>query len=250
VAYGAAPDQIADLRVPVGDGPFPIAVTIHGGFWRGVWTRDLMDGIAVDLAQRGWATWNIEYRRLGTGGGWRTTLEDVAAAVDALAGLDDQPRLNLEAVATVGHSAGGQLALWAAARGSLPLDAPGAVPQVRIASAVGLAPVADLAAGYRASVGGNAVGEFLSGAPETAPHRYATASPAQLVPFGVRQLIVHGDVDDRVPVALSRTYAGTAADAGDAVVYHELEDADHFVLIDPASPAWDKVATEMGELLP
>lgn len=249
IAYGPGPDQLADLRVPVGDGPFPVAVVIHGGFWRNVWTRDLMDGISVDLAQRGWATWNIEYRRLGSGGGWRSTLEDVAGAVDALATADVDQRLDLDAVATLGHSAGGHLALWAAARGSLPLDAPGAVPQIRVTSAVGLAPVADLAAGYRGDIGGGAVGAFLGGSPEAAPKRYAVASPAQLVPFGVRQLIVHGDADAQVPVALSRSYAGTAADAGDAVVYHELEEADHFVLIDPASDAWDKIATEMAELL-
>jgi pimeloyl-ACP methyl ester carboxylesterase len=108
--------------------------------------------------------------------------------------------------------------------------------------------MADLAAGYRAGLGGGAVAEFLGSSPEAAPERYATSSPAELLPCGVRQLIVHGDIDDRIPVALSREYAGQAADAGDAVVYHELEDADHFVLIDPNSAAWSKVADEMEEL--
>ena len=248
LAYGDGPDQVADLRVPVGDGPFPVAVMLHGGFWRNVWTRDLMDGISVDLSQRGWATWNVEYRRLGNGGGWPATLEDVADAIDALAPLAADFRLDLDAVSTVGHSAGGHLALWAAARSSLPLDAPGAVPQVRIRTAVGLAPMADLAAGYRAGLGSDAVAAFLEASPDEAPERYATSSPSELVPCGVRQLIVHGDIDDHIPVALSREYAGRAADAGDAVVYHELEDADHFVLIDPAGGAWSKVAAEMEEL--
>ena len=248
LAYGDQPDQVADLRVPAGDGPFPVAVMLHGGFWRNVWTRDLMDGISVDLAQRGWATWNVEYRRLGTGGGWPETLEDVAGAIDALAPLAADFRLDLDAVTTIGHSAGGHLALWAAARSSLSLEAPGALPQVRIRTAVGLAPMADLAAGFRAGLGSDAVAEFLGDSPDAAPQRYATSSPAELLPCGVRQLIVHGDIDDRIPVALSRDYAGRAADAGDAVVYHELEDADHFVLIDPRSRAWNTVAAEMEEL--
>jgi len=248
LSYGDGPDQVADLRVPAGDGPFPVAVMLHGGFWRNVWTRDLMDGISVDLSRRGWATWNVEYRRLGKNGGWPATLEDVADAIDALAPLAADFRLDVDAVTTVGHSAGGHLALWAAARSSLPLDAPGAVPQVRVRTAVGLAPMADLAAGYRAGLGGGAVAEFLGASPEAAPERYATSSPAELLPCGVRQLIVHGDIDDRIPVSSSREYAGKAADAGDAVVYHELEDADHFVLIDPNSAAWNKVAAEIDEL--
>jgi 3-dehydroquinate dehydratase type II len=248
LSYGDEPDQVADLRVPVGDGPFPVAVVLHGGFWRNVWTRDLMDGISVDLAQRGWATWNVEYRRLGKGGGWPETLEDVAGAIDALTPLADDFRLDLDAVFTVGHSAGGHLALWAAARSSLPLEAPGAIPQVRVRTAVGLAPLADLAAGHRAGLGRDAVAEFLGAGPDAAAQRYATTSPAELVPCGVRQLIVHGDIDNRIPVSLSRDYAGAAADAGDAVVYHELEDADHFVLIDPHHEAWRKVAAEIEEL--
>ena len=248
VRYGPDPDHVGDLRIPAGDGPWPVAVVIHGGFWRQVWTRDLMDGVAVALASSGWATWNIEYRRVGSGGGWPTTLEDVAAAVDALATMPDASRLDLERVVTIGHSAGGHLALWAAARTSLPPTAPGSVPQVHPVAAVGLAPVADLSAGHDHALGNDAVADLMGGTPSGVTDRYAAADPARLLPLGVRQLIIHGDADDVVPVDVSETYVGAAVDAGDAVVLHELTGADHLSLIDPRSDAWPAVEAELADL--
>ncbi|NIR35894.1 MAG: alpha/beta hydrolase, partial [Actinobacteria bacterium] len=132
--YGPLPDQVADLRLPDGPGPHPVAVVLHGGFWRDVWTRDLMDGIAVDLTRRGWATWNIEYRRVGSGGGFPETLEDVAAAIDHLDGLAGDRSLDVATVVTVGHSAGGHLALWAAARPKLDVGTSGAGPRVLVSA--------------------------------------------------------------------------------------------------------------------
>ena len=124
VRYGVGPEQVADLRVPEGAGPHPVAVVLHGGFWLERYRRDLMDGPAADLTARGWATWNVEYRRLGaSGGGWPATFEDVAAAVDHLPDVDAP--LDLGRVSAVGHSAGGHLAGWLAARTRLAQGTPG-----------------------------------------------------------------------------------------------------------------------------
>ena len=249
LAYGTEPEQIGDLRLPDGDGPFPMVVLIHGGFWREPWTRDLMDGIAVDLTRRGWATWNIEYRRIGAGGGWPATVEDAARAIDFISDLAGSFPIDVRKVVTLGHSAGGHLALWMAARTALGPNAPGSIPQVIPRAAVGLAPVANLAAAHTAGIGDEAVEGFIHRGPDEDPDTYATADPAALLPMGVRQLIVHGDRDQKVPISMSEHYVGMAADAGDAVVFHELSGADHFSLIDPKHPAWQSIAREIEELI-
>jgi 3-dehydroquinate dehydratase type II len=247
--YGDGPDRVGDMRVPAGSGPHPVVVLLHGGFWHTVWMRDLMDGLAVDLVKRGWATWNPEYHRVGNGGGWPTTFEDVARAVDWLATAADDFQLDLGRVVVMGHSAGGHLALWAAARNAGATSHPRPPEAVVPMAAVGLAPVADLAAAHRLDLDDGAVEAMLRRGPDEAPNRYAAASPAEMVPLGVPQLIVHGDADSRVPVDLSREYVGAAADAGDTVVYDELEGVDHFALIDPTSVAWSKVVRGLDQLL-
>ncbi|MBA2504527.1 MAG: alpha/beta hydrolase, partial [Thermoleophilaceae bacterium] len=144
VAYGEDPSQYCELKTPRGKGPFPVAALFHGGFWRMKYGRKTMWLIALSLRRHGFATWNVEYRRIGAGGtgGWPMTLEDCAAAMDLLA---ERPEpLDLERVTTVGHSAGGHLSLWTAARHRLPAGAPGADPRVRPARAVSMAGCSDL----------------------------------------------------------------------------------------------------------
>ncbi|HTW99015.1 MAG TPA: alpha/beta hydrolase, partial [Acidimicrobiales bacterium] len=143
VAYGPGPEQVGDLRLPTRrGGPVPVCVLLHGGHWREIWERDLMDELAVDLTRRGFATWNLEYRRVGpSGGGWPATFADTAAGIDHLVGLADPHGLDLERVVLAGHSAGGQLAMWAATRRALPSFAPGAAPAIRAALVVSLAGV-------------------------------------------------------------------------------------------------------------
>lgn len=248
VHYGPGEEHVADLRVPEGPGPHPVAVVIHGGFWGDVWTRDLMDGIAVDLTRRGWATWNIEYRRLGSGGGWPHTVDDVADAVDHLQLIGDEHDLDDGRVVSIGHSAGGHLALWVAARSRLTVGTSGAGPRTNVTAAVGLAAVADLAEAHRLGLGGGAVEAFLRRTPDDGPERYANASPIELLPLGVKQVLIHGDEDDRVPVAMSEAYAGAAADAGDQVVYHELSGVGHFEILDPDGEPWRVTAAELAEV--
>jgi acetyl esterase/lipase len=228
--YGAHRSQVADLWLPeAGGGRAPVVVVVHGGFWRARYGRDLMDGLCRDLAAHGWAAWNLEYRRVGlfAGARWPATLEDVAAGVDRLATVREE--LDLERVVAVGHSAGGQLALWAAAR----RDA-----RVRIRAVAGQAAVSDLEEACRLELGGGAVTRFVGGPPARCPERYAEASPAARLPLRVPQLLVHGALDDTVPPELSERYAQAARVAGDPVELVLLGDTGHYEHIDPAGEAW------------
>jgi acetyl esterase/lipase len=240
VRYGAHPDQVANLHLPAEEGgPWPVVVLLHGGFWRDRWDRTLMTPLAHDLARRGLLAWNVEYRRVGRdGGGWPGTLDDAGAAVDALAGV---PEADTGRVVAVGHSAGGQLALWLAAR-----EAPG----VRLAAAVSLAGVCDLERAHAEGLGDGAVAAFLGlGEPGVdASERIRAASPAA-APARVPQLLVHGDADDVVPLAQSRAYATRAREAGAEVELVELAGADHFDVVDPAHEAWRVVVERLPALL-
>lgn len=228
--YGEDPEHVAELRLPEGDPPFSVVVLVHGGGWKDLWRRDIMEGLAVDLARAGYASWNVDFRRVGpSGGGWPMTFDDVAASVAALARHADV--VDLERMALVGHSAGGQLVLAQAAR----RDA------LRPQLIVSLAGVVDVfEAARRGLVGGETiVHRLLGGTPDEFPDRYACVSPHHLVPLGVPQLLVQGLLD-YIPdlVDLNRRYADVARAAGDDVVLLEFDDVDHMAPIDPRSVAW------------
>ena len=240
-SYGPRRDQFGELTVPeAGSASGRVAVLIHGGFWRARYDLRLEDRLAADLATRGWTVWNLEYRRLGwrSRGGWPATLEDVAAGIDELGRLDV---INTSRVVAIGHSAGGHLALWAAARPGLPADAPGAEPSVRLAAAVAQAGVVDLREAARLGLSRRAAERFAGGPPERHPWRYDLASPIERLPLDVPQLLVHGDADEIVPVDLSRRYAARAADGGDACELGELPGVGHMEHLDPNTDAWRAV---------
>jgi acetyl esterase/lipase len=227
----------------------PVVVLVHGGFWRAHRTLDLMRPVAASLTHAGFAVWNLEYRAVGdAGGGWPGTLSDVAVGVDAVADLADGHPLDLDRVALVGHSAGGQLVLWAAGDRAL-ADVVVPTARVRPALVVSLAGVCDLDAGAVADLGDGAVRGFLGGGPDAVPHRYRSASPAALVPLGVPQLLVHGDADRKVPIAQSQTYARTAADAGDRVTLVTLPGEGHMAPVDPDNAAWRATETRLERAL-
>ncbi|MBO4208036.1 alpha/beta hydrolase family protein [Micromonospora echinofusca] len=243
VAYGGHPDQIADLRRPAGrpGSPRPLVIVIHGGFWRSEYDRGHTGPLAADLATRGYPVAQLEYRRTGApGGGWPGTLDDVRAGVAALPALvsgalpgattDDPPIL-------LGHSAGGHLALHAAA------TAPS-----RVGGVLALAPVADLAEAYRLDLDGGAVAALLGGGPAEVPDRYAVADPYSSVPNSTRTVIVHGVRDEQVPIMLSRAYVTANRAAGAETTLIELPDCEHFGLIDPTSMAWPTVTKALESL--
>jgi acetyl esterase/lipase len=239
-AFGPDPSQVADLHLPAGAGPFPVVVLLHGGYWQTRYGKLVMRPLAADLTRRGFAAWNLEYRRLGSGrgggGGWPATFDDVAAGIDALADLGD-PRLDLDRVTVVGHSAGGQLALWAAGRPGLPSGVPGADPRVGLQAAVALAPVSNLAAA------GGVARMLMGGGPDQVPERYAQADPVRRVPLPLPVLLVHAADDATVSVARSREYARLARARGGDVALVEPATGGHRAPIDPTSEAWEAAAT-------
>jgi len=247
IAYGEHPDQVGNLHLPAGDGPWPVVVLIHGGFWRWGWDRTLMTPLARDLQARGIAAWNVDYRRVGQeGGGWPGTLDDVAAAADAVEGLD---AVDPGRVVAVGHSAGGHLALWLAARHRLAAGLPGASPRVSVRGAVSQAGVADLVRGAAENLGDGACQALIGGPADELPERYAAASPAALLPIGVPLLLVHGDGDDIVPPSQSHVFARAARAAGDDVEVVDVPDADHFDVVEAGHGAWGAVVARLPRLL-
>lgn len=273
IAYGPEPSQVGELYLPPNPGPHPVVVLVHGGYWTAMVDRREVTRLADDLVGRGYAVWNIEYRRIGEpGGGWPGTLQDVADAVDAVADLD--PDLDTDQVIVAGHSAGGHLAVWTAHRTALPEGAPGANPRITPVGAVSLAGILDLTAADAAGLGSELsdpgaeppqgappevwsavaaeTGEgvvrlLLGGRSADVPDRYAVASPKELPDAGVPMLIVHGAADDLVPPAYSRSYADAAIANGAPVRYVELPVTDHFDVIDPDGAAWAAVRTWLGE---
>ncbi len=248
--YGSHPSQRADLYVPPGHGPHPVVVLIHGGSWQKRYGKIFTRGLAGDLLRRGYAVWNIEYRRVGAGGGWPQTFADVAAAIDHLAMLED-PRLDLGRITLIGHSAGGHLALWAAGRTNLPPGAPGALegpPPVRARRVVSLAGVADLTGAY-IRWRGSVVRDLMGGSPEEVPERYAAGDPIRLLPLPIPTLIVHGVRDPTVSIELSRNYAEAARAAGGEVELVEIDgpEGNHRAHLDPRSEAWVAVIARLGD---
>lgn len=231
--YGRHPSQLAELFEPEGE-PRRVAVVIHGGFWRASYDRHLMDGLCRDLAARGWAAWNLEYRRLGDGGGWPETFDDVEAGIRYVREASNRvllasvpasgggPQASNRVLLAIGHSAGGHLALWAGARGL-------------VTHAVSQGGVTDLAEAARLGLSRGVVHELLP------PDAYSLASPAELLPLGVPQLLVHGEDDDVVPVDLSRSYHAAAVAAGDAADLVTLPGVGHMEHLDPSTPAWRAV---------
>lgn len=247
IAYGGDVNQFGQLFLPEGRGPFPVAVVIHGGCWKKF--ADLKNTIPMSDALRkaGIATWNIEYRRVDSeGGGWPGTYLDVAAAIDHLRLIGPQYHLDLERVITVGHSAGGHLALWAAARHRLPKGSQLYVEQpLPVRGAVNLAGpgrLQSLSAEQQQKVCGSVpVTQLLGGEIDLVPQRVREGSPAEMLPLGVPQIMITGALDRLVPSALGEEYATLARKSGDEAKLTVIEGAGHFEVIAPGTGAWPSV---------
>jgi acetyl esterase/lipase len=225
VRYGDDPSQFGELSLPSGT-PKGVVVVIHGGFWRAKYDLSLGRPLAASLVEHGWAAWNVEYRRVGNGGGSPETLDDVAAAIDALAEQD----VPVSRVLAVGHSAGGHLATWAASRGRHDRWP----AKVEVTGVVSQAGVLDLRSAYDERLGDGAVAAFLGHAPGQDDD---AADPARQIPLDVPVHCVHGRADDTVPVSQSRAYVAAAIAAGARAELTVVE-GDHFVVIEPATDAW------------
>jgi acetyl esterase/lipase len=199
----------------------------------------------------GIATWNVEYRRLGNdGGGWPGTFLDVARATDAVRDLVAGYRLDMDRVVALGHSAGGQLALWLAGRRRIAAASTLAAPDpLSLRGAISLAGVCDLREAWERQLSNTVVRDLLGGAPEAVPERYDVASPASLLPLGVPQWVVHGTADESVPYAISERYAARARAAGDDVTFVRLEGVGHFEVVDPETSVWGQVQEVIEEAL-
>lgn len=244
ITYGDDPLQFGELRIPPGPGPHAVAIVIHGGCWRSRYDVGHILSFSEALTRSGIATWSIEYRRVGdSGGGWPGTFLDVARAADHLREAASEHALDLERALAVGHSAGGQLALWAAARRKLPRTSPirGGSDPLRLAGVVSLAGVDDLARALREGVCDEMAGALLGGRGTELAARLQEASPIELLPIGVPLHLVNGSLDPIVPVLFGRDFHARSRRAGDVATLTVLDDAGHFELIAPASEAFASV---------
>ncbi|MFF6785039.1 alpha/beta hydrolase fold domain-containing protein [Streptomyces sp. NPDC012510] len=267
-SYGDHPDQLIDFYAPrtsdVAAATAPLVVALHGGAWRAPYDRHHITPFADFLTRHGFAVANIEYRRgsslpaesgrTGTpgplAGRWPDTFDDVAAALDALPDLVRQalPQADPRRTVLTGHSAGGHLALWAAARHVLPADSPWRTPRpAPLRGVVALAPIADFVVAGKLDVCGGAATQLLGGQDKFTERR-PYADPALLLPTGIATTVVQGRSDIVVPQAVAEAYADAAARAGEVVGLTLLEDVGHFALIDPAADACAVVAEEIAQL--
>jgi acetyl esterase/lipase len=262
IPYGSGTLQFGELRVPDGAGSHPVAILVHGGCWsaklgqlpEAATSLDLLRPLAVALAQNGIATWNVEYRRLGNdGGGWPGTYEDLAHATDFIRQLSPKHHLDLQRVVLVGHSSGGHLALWLAARHKLPADsALYAASPLRVAGVVDIDGPADLEGiiGIERKVcGAPVVEQLLGGTPTELPGRYRQASATALLPIATKQELLIGDKLDNEWIETIKSYATTARNAGDPVTVTMLQNAGHFDGLNPKAPAWETVLASIRSIV-
>jgi acetyl esterase/lipase len=244
IAYGPDPNQFLDLRLPSSkakNGPYPLLINIHGGYWRAKYNLDHAGHLCAALAAKRIATANLEYRRVGNdGGGWPGTFADIRSAYSFL--VQNAPKHNLDSqnVVVMGHSAGGQLSLCLAAH------------EPSLTRVISLAGVVNLQRAYQLHLSNDAVVEFMHGPPSEVPDHYREADPMQLSIPQAKQWLVHGSTDDTVPVDFSRDYVvakqkRTGKEKEDVHLL-EIAGVGHFDVIDPHSPAWKKIEDLVQQL--
>jgi acetyl esterase/lipase len=255
ISYGDDSSEYGELRLPAGSGPHPVAILIHGGCFKAAYatTRDLW-AMADALKADGIATWSIEYRRVGQpGGGWPGTYLDIARAVDQLRAIAPRYNLDLSHVVLVGHSAGGHLAMWAAARSRVPSTSSLYVANpLRVRGVVDLAGPLDMTAniqGYEGLCRDSVITTLFGGTPATVAERYAQASPIKLLPLGIPQVIVIGEHEDFVPLRFNQAYVQAATRAGDPVKLIVIPRAGHFEIASPRASPWPQVESAIRALL-
>jgi acetyl esterase/lipase len=251
IPYGPSPLEFGELRLPRGAGPFPVVVFLHGGCFLAGYDKSYTVPFERALADSGFAVWSLEYRRVGNdGGGWPGTFEDAAAGTDRVRALAKEYPIDLGRVVLAGHSAGGELALWLAARRKVspasPLHSADPLP---VAGVLALVPVPDLEGLEAAGACDRALDRLLGGSPDALPDRYAAASPMRLAPIGVPSVVVLGGRDEGWS-PFGRSYVARARAQGDTgLQVVEIPEATHFDVIDPKSTAWPVVLRALRGLV-
>ena len=251
IAYGRDPNQVADLWLPSGKGPFPVVALIHGGCWQAsIANHSYMNYAAEDLRRRGIAVWNIEYRAVDQpGGGYPGTFRDVGAALDRLVIEGPKDDVSVKHLVVAGHSAGGHLALWAAGRDHLPKGsalhwaAPAAV-----AGVVDIAGIPNLKTDTETACGADVLRKLAGSPSHERPDVYADTSPAQLLPLGTPQIVIHGAQDTTVPPAVGQAYVAAARAKGDRVEFRSPPGG-HVEEVTPGQPAWEEAVHAIQALL-
>ena len=254
-SYGADSSQFGELRLPKGQAGaqrFPTIVLVHGGCWLSEYDYRYLNAMAQALADSGYAVWTIEFRRVGnSGGGWPNTFLDVGAATDHLRELAKRFPVDTNRVVAVGHSAGGQLALWLPTRRRLAAgSALYTKSPLRVRGVLSIDGIADMGAYARAkSVGCNsATPQLMGGMPDSVPDRYVQVDPMARVPLGARSRLLQGFLDQIVPMEQARTFAARAAAAGDDSQWTLLESAGHFDAVSPRTTVFYHVLDELRSL--
>jgi acetyl esterase/lipase len=220
-----------------------VVIVIHGGCWRAQYNLDHISSFCAALTEAGVATWSLEYRRVGNdGGGWPGTFQDVARGADHLRAVAQSYPLDLNQVVAVGHSAGGHLVAWLAARSRVPREsALYTEDPLSLRGVIPLAGVLDLRRAIDGGVCGEMTEQLLGGSPSEVPDRYRAGSPIELLPFGLPQRSIIGDKDNPALIGIVRHYNVTAKGKGDDATLSVLDAAGHFELVTPGSAAWPVV---------
>ena len=251
IAYGDDPLQFGELRLPPGDGPFPVAVVVHGGCWLSRYDIVHTGRLAEALTHEGIATWSVEYRRVGDpGGGWPSTFHDVALGTDHLRRVAADHPIDLSRVLAVGHSAGGHFALWLAGRSSIPQGTTLSVgAPLAIGSVLGLSPATDVAQVAGINMCGGAMARVMGGSPEEVPDTYRHGSPIEMPALGIPQILIYGSSDMPPIPPMVEAYAERNRGLGDSVEVLEATGSGHFEVIDPSSSTWPMVRDAARRLL-
>ncbi len=250
ISYGKDPLQFGHLRLPSSQGPHPLVILIHGGCFLAQYDLEHTGPASEALTELGFAVWSLEYRRVGNpGGGWPGTFLDIARGTDFVRGLAAEYSLDVNQVITMGHSAGGHLALWAAARHRLPPSSPLYLPNPLIPKGVvALGSVPTLEMLHKEQACGAVVNKLMGGSPLAVPERYSHAAPAHLFPLGVPQILINGRFDESW-FRFGKAYFDQAQQAGEDIRFIVAPESGHFEVIMPASSTWPIVTGALESIL-